>query len=272
MAVVLINETTLTAIADAIRDKLSTDDTYQPGEMPDAIESISGGGSATLGTKTITSNATYNASSDNLDGYSSVTVNVPTGAAKSSSDLTANNLTVTAPAGLYSSDASKTLTDANLIAGNIKKDVTIFGVTGSYEGGGGGNPVYLTKVLTSTGDITVQDALAAAQYQMHYSDALVAIRANGSTAPSTGSYTLNNFWYVFENNVLKSGAHEYRSGKVAPDNIGFWISGRENDTKAAIVNGVLTSSATTNNCLGGAGTEVMILEVPFSYSEYMGQS
>jgi len=35
-----------------------------------------GGGSATLITKTITQNGTYNASSDNADGYSSVTVNV----------------------------------------------------------------------------------------------------------------------------------------------------------------------------------------------------
>ena len=40
-----------------------------------------GGGSATLITKTITENDTYNASSDNADGYSSVTVNVPTPAA-----------------------------------------------------------------------------------------------------------------------------------------------------------------------------------------------
>ena len=39
--------------------------------------SVSGGGSSTLGTKTITANGTYNASSDSLDGYSSVTVNVP---------------------------------------------------------------------------------------------------------------------------------------------------------------------------------------------------
>ena len=39
------------------------------------------GGSATLITKTITENGTYNASSDSADGYSSVTVNVPTPAA-----------------------------------------------------------------------------------------------------------------------------------------------------------------------------------------------
>ena len=59
-------------------------------------------------------------------------------ASKTSSDLTANVLTVTAPAGYYGLDATKTLTDANLLAENIKKDVTIFSVTGTYEGGGGG--------------------------------------------------------------------------------------------------------------------------------------
>lgn len=37
-----------------------------------------GGGGTTLITKTITANGTYNASSDNADGYSQVTVTVPT--------------------------------------------------------------------------------------------------------------------------------------------------------------------------------------------------
>lgn len=41
------------------------------------ISSISGGGGSTLITKTITQNGTYNASSDNADGYSQVTVTVP---------------------------------------------------------------------------------------------------------------------------------------------------------------------------------------------------
>lgn len=52
-------------------------------------------------------------------------------ASKSSSDLTASTLTVTAPAGYYSSAASKTCSDANLVTGNIKSGVTIFGVSGS---------------------------------------------------------------------------------------------------------------------------------------------
>lgn len=43
MSNVLINSETMSNIADAIRDKLSTDSTYLPEEMPDAIQSISGG-------------------------------------------------------------------------------------------------------------------------------------------------------------------------------------------------------------------------------------
>ena len=44
-----------------------------------AIANLGGGSTPTLITKSITSNGTYNASSDNADGYSSVTVNVSGG-------------------------------------------------------------------------------------------------------------------------------------------------------------------------------------------------
>lgn len=52
-------------------------------------------------------------------------------ATKTSSDMTSNNLTVTAPAGYYASAASKTLSDASLVSGNIKSGATIFGVSGA---------------------------------------------------------------------------------------------------------------------------------------------
>lgn len=64
---------------------------------------------------------------------------------RSSSDLSASNLTVNVPSGHYANNSSKTLTDANLSAQNIKKNVTIFNVTGTYEGEGGG-----LKVKTAT--------------------------------------------------------------------------------------------------------------------------
>ena len=52
-------------------------------------------------------------------------------ASKTSSDLTASVLTVTAQAGYYASAATKTCSDENLVSGNIKAGATIFGVSGS---------------------------------------------------------------------------------------------------------------------------------------------
>jgi len=107
MANVLVQESSLQDIADAIRTKNGTQNTYKPAQMAGAIEAIPSGGitptgtinitengtvnvtqyasanvavptgGADLGTKSITANGTYNASSDNLDGYSSVSVDVP---------------------------------------------------------------------------------------------------------------------------------------------------------------------------------------------------
>ena len=53
-------------------------------DYPTYIGNISTGSSATLTTKTITANGTYNAEDDNADGYSSVTVNVSGGGGGSS--------------------------------------------------------------------------------------------------------------------------------------------------------------------------------------------
>lgn len=78
MANVLVENTYLKSIANAIRRKLGVQTKYKPSQMANAIDSITG--DATLGTKTITANGTYEAADDLVDGYSEVTVNVsPTG-------------------------------------------------------------------------------------------------------------------------------------------------------------------------------------------------
>ena len=73
MGKAIITESLLTDIADAIRSKLGSADTYTPAEMAAAIRQIA----STLIAKTITQNGTYDPADDGADGYSSVTVDIP---------------------------------------------------------------------------------------------------------------------------------------------------------------------------------------------------
>ena len=79
MANVLVQESSLEAIADAIRYKNRSRDTYTPAQMADAIRRINSGGSVVLIPKTITANGTNYAVDDEADGYSDVTVDVHAG-------------------------------------------------------------------------------------------------------------------------------------------------------------------------------------------------
>lgn len=79
MSNVLVQESSLQDIANAIRSKNGSQNTYTPAQMAAAIRAISGGGNAALGERTITLNGTFSASSDNLDGYDVVTTNVHPG-------------------------------------------------------------------------------------------------------------------------------------------------------------------------------------------------
>lgn len=69
-----------------------------------------GGGITPTGTKSI-SISTNGTTTEDVTAYASaeITVNVPTGTARTSSDLTVSGATVTAPAGLYASAASKSV-------------------------------------------------------------------------------------------------------------------------------------------------------------------
>lgn len=74
MSKVFIEESTLTAIGDAIREKTSKTELIPPLDMPQEIKDIQTGG--TVEEITITSNGTYTAP-DGIDGYTPVIVNVP---------------------------------------------------------------------------------------------------------------------------------------------------------------------------------------------------
>lgn len=72
-----VTDSELISIANAIRTKGGTSSPLAfPNGFTSAVEAIPAGGSSILISKSITANGTYNASSDNADGYSAVTVNV----------------------------------------------------------------------------------------------------------------------------------------------------------------------------------------------------
>ena len=107
--------------------------------------SSSGGNTPNLQTKTVTpSESTQTVSPDNgYDGLSKVTVNAIS-STYIGSDVTKKSAATYIPkttdqsiaSGQYLSGTQTTKGDANLVAGNIKSGVSIFGVTGTYAGGG----------------------------------------------------------------------------------------------------------------------------------------
>ena len=107
---------------------------------------VSGGSSgAVLQSKTVSpSESAQTIKADNgYDGLSQVTVNavsrtyVGSGVTKkSAATYTPSTSNQTIAASQYLSGAQTIKGDANLVAGNIKSGVSIFGVTGTYAGGG----------------------------------------------------------------------------------------------------------------------------------------
>ena len=97
--------------------------------------------------------------------------------------------------------------DADLVAGNIKKDVEIFGVTGSYEGGGGST--LITKSITQNGIYNASSDNADGYSQ-------VTVNVSGGGSP-------NDLLFHFDNNIKNSG----NLPCVIMDNTGLEISNEQ---------------------------------------------
>lgn len=100
---------------------------------------------------TISSDGKITASATQSAGYvaagtKSATKQLTTQAAKTVTPTTSNQTAVAS--GIYTTGAVTVKGDANLVAGNIKSGTTIFGVTGTYAGSGGGG--YNLKTVSFT--------------------------------------------------------------------------------------------------------------------------
>lgn len=173
MAYRKVDESSLTQVANAIRNKAGTSARLNfPTGFANAIAAIptGSGGITPTGTITITENGThYVANYENahvalpevVQATPSISVNssglitasvtqeagvVPAGTETATKQLSTQGAKTVTPgtsnqtavsSGRYTTGTVTVKGDANLVAGNIKKGVSIFNVTGTYEGSGG---------------------------------------------------------------------------------------------------------------------------------------
>lgn len=145
-----------------------------------------GGGSAVLINKNISANGTYNASTDNADGYKKVVVSVP-------------NTYVAGDEGkVVSSGALVSQSSATYTTNNTYDTTLINSVTVNVSGGGGSSPIQLIDTISVTENVRAVniDLTPYSSYDVIFifekitlsaSDYLYYV-ADGST-PSGGSYT-----------------------------------------------------------------------------------
>ena len=144
MAKRIVSKSSLTSVADAIRDKCeTTSELVFPEGFVSAIGSIvkDGGGITPVGTINITTNGEHD-----VTNFASANVNVPTGSAapvlRSANVTPSAEQQIVTPGNGYDGLSQVTVAgDADLVAGNIKRGVNIFNVTGTYEGSAAGSEI-----------------------------------------------------------------------------------------------------------------------------------
>lgn len=226
-----------TVSAGTVKKLVTADDGYD-GLSKVTVSAIS---SATQATPSISvsSSGLITASATQSEGYvssgtKSATKQLTTQSGGTITPSTGSQLAVSS--GRYTLGSIYVSGDSNLVADNIKNGVSIFGVTGSYEGGGG--KVYLsttTATPTSTTELVVSGLPTDA-----YTFFLVG----------TGGLTLRAavaFYYNSNNKDLESFVATSTSKTSA-------LSGASSYFSAAFSSGTLTINATKSYYTFSTGT------------------
>ncbi len=131
MAQVVVTEAYLSDIAQALRVKLGTNETFKPSQMGNGVRRLPT--APRVITKSITANGTQNASGDNADGYSSVIANVPNTYAASDEGKVVNN-------GALVSQSSQTITQNGTYNTTLNNQI-VANVPNTYTSGDEGKVV-----------------------------------------------------------------------------------------------------------------------------------
>lgn len=207
-----------TAICDAIRQKEGTTASIPHQDIPSRIASIT----AKLQSKSVSPTETEQTISPDsgYDGLSQVSVgavsktyigsSVPKKAAVTYTPGTSDQ---TIASGVYLSGTQTIKGDADLIAGNIKKGVDIFGVIGSYEGSGS----------VSSNDNCEAYAINATNPTVDFkrTDGTIKVWGYGYVQTSSGYYTTTTVYAFCGDKYYKSSSY----GSPTATNLMLSVSG-----------------------------------------------
>lgn len=174
MANRIIDDVNLKNIANAIRNKKGTTNRMLPSQMANEIASIK---TATSSGGTDTSDATVNASDVLADKIAYGASGRIVGSMKNNGSQTINvysaNTSYTISKGYHDGSGSVQISSADaskLIASNIKRGITILGVTGSYQGSASSSGI---QVKTGTTTLTsIDTGLSSIDKFIMYSDTI----------------------------------------------------------------------------------------------------
>ena len=219
MTKVLITESYLEDIADAIRAKNGTQNTYKPSEMASAIDDISGGGITPAGTKeiSITQNGT---TTEDVTNYASAEINV--------------NVSAPSPT-LQTKTVTPTETTQNVSADNGYdglSQVTVNPIPSSYVQPGGSL------------NITTNDTYDVSQY----ASAVVNVSGGGGISKSDfADFLAGNLVDLDFSGVTELRGYAFRNSEISngyfPDltSIGTYVFYNAKITTGAVVLPSLTS-------------------------------
>ena len=210
----------LTGVADAIRTKKGTSGLINPQDFESEISSIRTEKPEQEKSVSISTNGTTEVTPDTGKALSKVTVTTnvqPTLQEKTVAPTTTQQI-VTADSGKdglskVTVEAVTSSIDSNIVAENIKKDVTILGVTGTLESGGGEQPTgdYTVKVIDYDGTVLLEtkgntgDAITLPTAPTH--DKLVFQKWSASVAVTNNTVTIE------DNDVMVGAVYTTASGK-----------------------------------------------------------
>lgn len=286
MANVLVNESSLEDIADAIRSKNGTSTKYKPAEMADAISAISGGGITPTGTKTIsiTQNGTV---TEDVTNYANAQVNANVPNSYSASDegkvvdngalvsqtstnittngtvdtTTNNEVVVSVPNSYSASDEGKVVSNGALVSQtsdtvttNDTYDTTLINSLTVNVSGGGGTTSKFTGIVELLGVSTTSISIPISGYTLTGNEKFYAtLKLVGTGTYSGGSVTWDNEIQVpsdvsNNNRIVVSGSYSNRILGISKinDSSGTEVSGNK-----AASNSVYAINATSS---GGSGT------------------